>query len=249
MFTKDISRGLKAYGEGFRLISELKLGKYFLVPAAIGLLIGVGVFGSAYALSDNIGGYLSGWYPFDWGKSVVDGIANFLGGFIVLILGYILYKNLLMAFSAPFMSPISEKIEQHLRPNQNIKTTDSGFMELLMRGIRLSLRNLLLELLITIPLLILTLIPVIGLLGTVLIFFVQAFYCGFGNMDYTLERHKKYGDAIRFVSKNKGLAIGNGILFMLFLLVPFVGVMLTLPISAAAATVITVERLNEPVKK
>ena len=63
-------------------------------------------------------------------------------------------------------------------------------------------------------------------------------------MDYTLERHKKYGDSIKFVNKHKGVAAGNGTIFILMLLIPFFGIMLALPISTAAATISTVEKLE-----
>ena len=68
-----------------------------------------------------------------------------------------------------------------------------------MGGIRINLRNLGKELLLTIPILIIGLIPVIGIISTVLLFLMQAYYAGFGNMDYTLERHFNYKQSIQFV--------------------------------------------------
>jgi CysZ protein len=73
---------------------------------------------------------------------------------------------------------------------------------------------------------------------------VQSYYAGFGNMDYTLERHFKYSESIDFVKQNKGVAIGNGIVFMLFLLIPVVGIILVLPLSVTAATTETVKLLE-----
>ena len=105
------------------------------------------------------------------------------------------------------------------------------------------------ELLLTIPILLVGLIPIIGLVSTVLLFLMQAYYAGFGNMDYTLERHYDYNKSIQFVRKNKGQAIGNGIVFMLFLLIPIVGVILVLPLSVTAATVQTVDLLDPEMKQ
>ena len=73
---------------------------------------------------------------------------------------------------------------------------------------------------------------------------VQAYYAGFGNMDYTLERHFQYKDSLQFVRKHRGLAIGNGIVFILFLLIPIIGVILVLPLSVTAASTRTVEALQ-----
>jgi len=119
-------------------------------------------------------------------------------------------------------------------------------MQQLMRGIRINVRNLLLELLITLPVLLLNLIPVIGsIIATVILFLTQSYYAGFGNMDYTLERHFGYGDSVDFVKSSRGQAIGNGIVFMLFLLIPVVGIILVLPISVTAATVQTIDLLDK----
>jgi CysZ protein len=73
---------------------------------------------------------------------------------------------------------------------------------------------------------------------------VQAFYAGFGNMDYTLERHFSYKESIEFVKKRKGIAIGNGIVFMLILLIPVVGILIVLPLSIVAATIETLKALH-----
>ena len=73
---------------------------------------------------------------------------------------------------------------------------------------------------------------------------VQAYYAGFGNIDYTLERHFNYKDSISFVKQHRGFAIGNGIIFMLFLLIPIIGVILVLPLSVTAASTKTIELLK-----
>ena len=64
-------------------------------------------------------------------------------------------------------------------------------------------------------------------------------------MDYTLERHFNYSDSVKFVKQNRGLATGNGIVFMLFLLLPVIGVIFVLPLSVTAATEITVKRIQQ----
>jgi CysZ protein len=149
-----------------------------------------------------------------------------------------------MAFSAPFMSPVSEKIEAHLTGVERHNHRKTSFKEQLWRGIRINIRNLGKELLFTLPLLLLKFIPVVNILSTVLLFLLQAYYAGFGNMDYTLERHFKYRESINFVGRHKGIAIGNGIIFILFLLIPVVGVILVLPMSVTASSISTVKLLQ-----
>lgn len=241
---KPILNGIKAYSGTFKIISNLGLWKYFWIPVLISLISAALIFTSAYALSDNIGQFLSQWWVWDWGKQTVILISDIFGGLLIIVFGFILYKHIVMALSAPFMGPVSEKIEAHLLGNTTPNPRNTNYMEQLWRGIRINLRNLMMEILLTIPILLIGLIPIIGLVSTVLIFLLQAYYAGFGNMDYTLERHFKYRESINFVRKNKGIAIGNGIVFMLFLFVPLIGIILVLPLSVTAATIRTVELLK-----
>lgn len=241
---KQIISGIKAYFGAFSLISKLKLWKFFAIPMLISFVTAIVIFGSAYGLSDNIGGFISRIWIWDWGYETFSTISKFIGGLIIIVIGLILFKHIIMALSAPFMSPVSEKIEAHFTGNPAHSHRDTTFTQQLWRGIRINGRNLLMELLLTIPILLLKFIPIVNIFSTILLFMVQAYYAGFGNMDYTLERHFQYKDSLQFVRKHRGLAIGNGIVFILFLLIPVVGVILVLPLSVTAASTRTVEALQ-----
>lgn len=245
---KNIISGIKAYFGAFSLISKLKLWKYFAIPMVISFATASIIGFLAYGLSDNIGHFISKVWIWDWGHDTFSVISNFLGGLIVVVIGLILFKHIIMALSAPFMSPVSEKIEAHYTGNPPHSHRNTTFMQQLWRGIRINGRNLLMELVLTVPILLLKFIPVVNIFSTVLLFIVQAYYAGFGNMDYTLERHFQYKESLQFVRKHKGLAIGNGIVFILFLLVPIIGVILVLPLSVTAASTRTVEALNPNIK-
>ncbi len=244
---KNILKGIKAYAGTFKLINKLGLWKYFAIPMAISFVTAVLIGFSAWGLSDNLGAYISKIWFWEWGAETFGSISNFIGALIVIAIGIILYRHIVMALSSPFMSPVSEKIEKHLYGVTHSHRNTSN-AEQLWRGIRINVRNLLRELLLTIPIIIIGFIPVIGIVSSVLLFLVQSYYAGFGNMDYTLERHFKYSDSIQFVRKNRGLAIGNGIVFMLMLLIPVVGIILVLPLSVTAASVKTLKVINSSCK-
>lgn len=241
----NILKGIKAYTGAFALISKLKLWKYFAIPILISVVTAAIIGLSAYGLSDNIGRFIANIWPWDFGKDTFTSISTFIGWIVILAIGLILYKHIIMAFSAPFMSPVSEKIETHLTGVQTHNHRKTSFKEQLWRGIRINFRNLGKELLITIPLLLLKFIPVVNIFSTVLLFLLQAYYAGFGNMDYTLERHFKYKESVQFVRKYRGIAIGNGIVFILFLFIPVIGVILVLPMSVTASSLNTVELLKQ----
>jgi CysZ protein len=179
----------------------------------------------------------------EWGKETFSVISEIVGGILVLAIGLILYKHIIMALSAPFMSPVSEKIEAHLFEGQH-QHRNTSFHQQLWRGIKINVRNLFMELWLTLVILLVSFVPIVGWFTSILLFVVQAYYAGFGNMDYTLERHFPYKESVTFVRKHRGLAIGNGIVFMLFLLIPVIGVILVLPLSVTAASTKTLEVLN-----
>ncbi|OUR98118.1 coproporphyrinogen III oxidase [Flavobacteriales bacterium 33_180_T64] len=242
---KTILEGIKAYTGSLALISKLKLWKFFFIPIVISVITAAIIGLSAYGLSDNIGNFIANIWPWDFGKETFTSISTVIGAIFILVIGLILYKHIIMALSAPFMSPVSEKIEVHLTGIEKHHHRKTSFKEQLWRGIRINMRNLGKELLITIPLLLLKFIPIVNIFSTALLFLVQSYYAGFGNMDYTLERHFKYKESIQFVRKHRGVAIGNGIVFMIFLLIPILGVILILPMSVTAASLKTVKLLKE----
>jgi len=241
---KNILTGIKAYAGTFQLISTLKLWKYFAIPILISLVTAISIGMLAYILSDNIGSFITKIWKWEFGKETFTAISSFIGGAIIVVFGFMLYKHIIMALSAPFMSPVSERIEAHLTNSEVHSHRNTSFNQQLWRGIRINIRNLFKEIIFTIPILLIGFIPIIGIVSTVLLFLVQAYYAGFGNMDYTLERHFNYKDSISFVKKYSGFAIGNGIIFMLFLLIPLFGVLLVLPLSVTAASTQTVELLK-----
>jgi len=241
---KNILSGISAYAGSFGLISQLKLWKYFIIPIVISVVTATIIGFTAYGLSDNIGAFLAKIWIWDWGKETFTTITSVIGGLFVLVIGFLLYKHIVMALSAPFMSPVSEKIEIHINGDLKHNHRKTSFQEQLIRGIRISLRNIGKELLLTIPLLLLSFIPIIGIFFTALLFLLQAYYVGFGNMDYTLERHFNYKNSINFVGKKRGFAIGNGIVFMMCMLIPVIGIIIVLPLSVTAASVKTVALLN-----
>ena len=232
----SVFKSISAYRSSFSLISKLKLWKYFAIPMIISFVTAMLIGISAWGLSDNIGSLIS--------KAWI----TVLGGLIIIAIGLILYKHIVMALSAPFMSPVSEKIEQHFNPQAVHSHRDTNNAQQLWRGIKINVRNLTMELLLTVPILLIGFIPVVGIFSTVLLYAVQAYYAGFGNMDYTLERHYNYSESISFVKQNRGLAIGNGLVFILFLFIPIIGIILVLPLSVTAASKVTLEKLQHQKK-
>ncbi|WP_366521586.1 EI24 domain-containing protein [uncultured Polaribacter sp.] len=195
--------GIQGYVGAFALIAKLKLWKFFAIPVLISLITAVSIGLFAYGLSDDIGEFIAKFWMWNWGKETINRIASFIALVVVLIIGVIVYKHIILALSSPFMSPVSEKIEIHINGSLQQNITKKTFQEQLWRGVRISGRNLVKELLITLPILLLKFIPVVNILSTIPLFLVQGYYAGFGNIDYTLERYFSYKESIEFVKKIK----------------------------------------------
>ena len=236
--------GLKAYLEAYRVISRLKLWRFFMIPMLISVVVFLSVVLVSISFSEVIGLYISSFWSWDFGKETINTVSMILGGVILISIGLILFKHLVMILSAPFMGPISKKIEDDFI-GVTSQVQVSSPLTLMFRSVKISSRNLFRELLFSIPILLLGIIPFIGFFSLIFLFLMQAYFAGFGNMDYTLERHFSYQKSIQFVKANKGIAIGNGLVFMLFLLIPFVGIIFIIPFSVTSATIATVKIINQ----
>ena len=236
-------KGLKAYVGTFSLIGKLGLWKYFFIPILISIFTAISIVILAWGFSDSLGALFSKIWFWEWGNETFSAISNFLASLTIIVVGFMLYKHIILALSAPFMSNVSSAIEMH-QIGVSKNHPSSHFLPLLWRGIRVNVRNLFMELFFSIPILIIGFIPIIGLIATPLLFLVQAYYAGYGNMDYTLERHMDYSQSNTFVRAHSGIAMGIGTVFMLLLLVPVVGIILVLPLSVTAATTATLNCLT-----
>jgi CysZ protein len=232
---KNTLNGIKAYGNSLKIIRELGLWKYFGIPILISLLTGVLIGILTWVFYEYLGFWISKIWIWDWGAETFRTISNIIGGMAIIAFGLIAYKHIVMALSAPFMGLVSEKIEAYMI-GEDPELSNTFNWGLIWRGIRINLRNLMMELLLTIPILLIGFIPIIGFISTPLLFLVQSYYAGFGNMDYTLERHLSYRQSVQFVRNHKGIALGNGMVFMVILLIPILGIILVLPLSVTAAS-------------
>lgn len=156
---------------------------------------------------------------------------------IMMLFYFSLFKYLFLIIGSPLFAYLSEKTESIMEG----KDFPFNFRQLLKdmaRGIKLALRNTLWQTVYIISLLILSFIPVVGWVVPVMTLLVECYYYGFSMLDYSCERHKlSASESISFIGKHKGLAIGNGMVFYLMHLVPFVGWVLAPAYAVVAATI------------
>jgi len=227
------------------ILTRYRLWSYAIAPIIVAVVIGLSVLPAAYYLGDNLGELIFSWYDWDVGKEVVDAIKDWIGGVIIAVGLVFVFKYLILIASSPFMSLLSERMEEEMYGQEESSHSMSSILGDLWRGIRVNLRNLLRELILTVPLTLLSFIPLVNFVTVPLIFVVQAYYAGFGNMDYAMERHYDTHNSVLFVRKNRGLAIGNGAAFLLLFLIPVIGPILCVMLTAPSASYQTLQLIHE----
>ena len=230
----DFIKGMFSYFDAFAFIRKQGLSRYYWYCGIIGLITMSFLASIVTLFSSDISDYFLSLINVDIGW--VSKISNFLVHAIITIFFFIIFKYLMLILTSPLMSKLSENVESILEDDYiSIPFSVRQILSDFGRAIRLSLRNITRELGYTALLIIIGLFPIFAIASTPFIFLVQAYFAGFGNMDFFLERHLDSNDTIHFVKENKGIAAGNGTMYVLLLAIPIVGVFLAPALGATAA--------------
>ena len=239
-------RGIVTYFRALSFITSRGLSKYFLYSGLIGfaiiLLFGGLIYGSAPFISE----WLTSIIP--WEMDITSAIYKWLSVAFTSVLFFSIFKYLMLIFTAPLMSVLSERVEYELTGEDYPGGKVLHILKEIARGIRINLRNIVREIGVTILLFILSFIPIFSVITGPLIILVQGYYAGFGNHDFWAERHFSYRDTVRFMKSHKGMVAGNGVVYVFLLAIPILGAFIAPPLSTVAATmegIITLEQEYE----
>ncbi len=253
---KDISIGISSYGKAIEFIFRHKLQYAFLVPLALTIILLASGFSLVGELNDLLWTRLEEWWDPDswefWGADFLSGFLSVLIWLILRILFFLLYAfiggYIILIIMAPLLAWLSEKTEAIILQTDYPFSWVQLFKDM-WRGIVLAIRNFFIEILAMIILFFLSFVPLIGFATAPALFLISAYFYGFSFMDYTSERRKlKIKESVDFVKQNKGLAIANGGVFALVLLIPFIGVSLAgfLSIVSTVAASISILKKENP---
>lgn len=231
---RDVLTGFLGFFSAFKDLKKYGLWKFVWISGGLCLLVGLLFFVVISQYYDDIGGSISAFYKWEKGKSLVTTITNIVSGALLTIGVILIFKYIILILVSPIMSLVSERVESH---DKNIALKPGSFnLSALLRGLRLSFGNICRELGLTLFLLVLSLVPIAAIITGPAIFLVQAYFAGFGNMDYTMERYYNINESRSFVKKNKGIAIGNGIGYVLLLMIPIVGLFFAPTLATVSST-------------
>lgn len=241
---KEIIIAIQSFFEAHNFIRRHRLWKWILIPGIVytllflfGLVIFVKSSNAAVTLlSDKLG--VTAWLQREANAflSFLFLMAGIMLRLILFFFYFSLFKYLFLIVGSPVFAYLSEKTSS-LIEGKDFPFSFSQLFKDIVRGIRLSLRNALWQTVYLFFILLLSLFPLAGWITPLLALFIECYYYGFSMMDYSLERNRLSAPAsIDFIGRHKGLAIGNGLLFYLMHLVPFLGWVLAPAYAVIAAT-------------
>lgn len=231
---RDILRGLYYYSESIEVIREARLWKYFIYSGILGLLV-FSVFGVLiYQTYDILGSTILNWIP--WDIEWLDSLGNWLTLLSSSVLFLMLFRYIMLVVLAPLMSQLSAEVEAYIYREEARGTNIGTFFQETWRGIRIAFRNIIRELFWTVVLLLLGLFPLFSIIAGPAMIALQSYYAGFGTIDYWAERHMNYKETTSYLSAHKGMLIGNGIVYLFLIAIPFVGVVFIPTLSTVAGT-------------
>lgn len=246
---KDLLSAPLKYFAALKFVRKHKLWWFLFIPGLvnIGIIVGIIVFSITY--SSEISNFILG-QP-DWLEKLpklLSGIIIFSIGFVIRLvlftIYFYLYKTVVMIVLSPMLSYLAEKVRFILTGEEKPFTWEQLVSDSI-RGVRISLRSLFMEMLAFGLIFLLGLIPVVGFLAPILAIAVQSYFHGFSMLDFCMEaRGYNYKDSVNEIKNRKQLAIGNGIVFYGLTLIPVIGWMFA-PTLGIIAAYLSLENRNE----
>ncbi|MGZ8537267.1 MAG: EI24 domain-containing protein [Flavisolibacter sp.] len=248
---KEIIIAIQSYIEAHNFIRKHKLWKWIIIPGIIYMfLFAVGIYffwtstGNALTWIGNQTGLIS-WLQKERSEilSFLFMMVSIMIRFIMTLFYFSLFKYLFLIIGSPVFAYLSEKTASIIE-GKEFPFSFSQLMKDAWRGSKLAIRNSLWQTVYIILLFFLSFIPLFGWITPLIALFIECYYYGFSMMDYSCERKKLSPAAsINFISRHKGLAIGNGVIFYLMHGVIIIGWIFA-PAYAVVAATLSLHRIK-----
>ena len=242
---KEIIISIQSYMHAHQFIVKHRMWKWILIPGLIYTLLFMGGIYLFWTSSNTaIEFMLVNTGVKAWLDKMQDSWLNllFIIGqvmlrLVLLFFYFSLFKFLFLIIGSPLFAYLSEKTES-IMEGKDYPFNFKQFTKDIVRGIRIALRNLLWQTVYVVSILILSFIPLIGWIAPLVALLVECYYFGFSMLDYSSERNNlSSSQSIEFIGRHKGLAIGNGMIFYMMHLLPFVGWLFAPSYAVIAATI------------
>ena len=237
-FWKGFGIGFKTFFEAIGFVFSKGLWWALAFPLLFNILLFWGGNELISMAIDNLQNYLLGLINMQnddgWFASALNGVVT---GFVWIIMKFLFITlftyfggYIILILMSPLFAYLSERTDKILT-GKTTPFNGEQWMRDLVRGILLVFRNMFIQFAIILGIFLLAFIPVLGwliaLFSTVIMLFISAYFYGFSYIDYSLERKKlSIGESVKFVRRHKGIALANGLIFALAMILPFCGTLI-----------------------
>lgn len=219
---------------GFGLILKPGIKRFVLIP----LIINLGLFWVATKLlTDQLNNWLEKLLPswlswLEWLIWPLFAIAMFL----IVFYTFTVIANLI---AAPFNSILSARIEALLTGQKPEDINTDKFMKILGRTLRSEIQKILYAIKWFIPLIIITVIPVVNIIAPFLWIVFAAWFFALEYSDYPLANRGQFFDSVKTYNKNNRMrSLGFGSAVFILTSIPVMN-FFAMPVAVSGATKLT----------
>jgi CysZ protein len=251
---RNFGIGVGSFGKAMSFIAKHNLWIYFVYPVLISILLIIGGTVLIVKLSGNLQEYIlgllgTGTDDTEGWRSIFSGALSFVLNIGLKIIFFFLLlwlqKYIVLIIMSPVLAALSERVDE-IYTGRKYSFDLTVFIGDVFRGIGIAVRNMLIEFGIIFLFFLISWIPIIGWASAIVLYIVSCYFYGFSMLDYTSERRRlSMKESVSFIRANKGLAIGNGLIYSLISMVPYLGVIVAPVLSVVAATLGTYEVLEK----
>jgi len=242
---KEIIISFQAYIQTHHFIQKNKLWKWIIIPGlvyTILLILGFKLFLSSY--NDATQWLIEEMQLKKW----IDSLENTWIGFLfiiskifidlLLVFAYFsFFKFFFLIIASPLFAYLSERTENLLTQKEHDTIHLSHWFTDIRRAIFVALKNMSWQSIYMVALIFISIIPIIGWVTPLICIFIDCYYLGFSMLDFSnAKNHFTSAESLDHISHHRGLAIGNGMIFYLFHLIPIIGSLLAPGYAVIAAT-------------
>ena len=227
--------------KGLRLINKPGVRSFVIVPLLINTLLFTALI---WFLSGQFGELVDQWTPSlpDW-LSWLSWLLWLLFGTAILIILFFSFTILANLIGAPFNSYLSAAVELHLTGSSPESETRGVFTEI-MNSLSGELKKIMYFILWSIPLIVITFIPVINVISPLLWAIFGAWMMSIEYADYPLGNRGLSFPEIKTTLRQKSiLSLGFGGMVMLISLIPVFN-FLIMPVAVIGATIMRIEQFK-----
>lgn len=249
---------LQAYSKGFNLLFHSKVRIFLLIPILINTLLLLGGYTLLSNLVNNLSEHLfeltgaQNWTfrGAEYFDELLSGLLHFTFKALFILLMILYGGFIVIIIMAPLFSLLSERVEA-LETKKVYPFTGKKLLQDIWRGIRIALRNGLLQLGLSLLIFLFGFVPIVGVLAPFLLFITSSFFYGFSFMDFAMERrYSTLRESVTFMRRHRVAAFTIGAVFTLSLLLPFCNLFLAAFVAvwaviAGTITLLRIEKLKK----